>query len=265
MRTIKKRSPPKSLVQWRQSCLAKADLAAHPFNYKALRNTSGLAQAVETGLFKEQGEICAYTGRRISMELKPKYYAWFHIEHLKGQTRCRTEADQGLCDKGFDAHYENMVACWPEPNRKEAVCYGAVLKDEWPKTKEEDYLFISPLKNGCAARFKFSRQGEISAARRNDAAAVATIKKLGLDHKELNALRLNAIRGAFSPNNIPLSFERLERVRKALDVDELTLDSGKNVQLREYCFVIRANIDREISKLRGIAASKRKLNKPKRK
>lgn len=261
VRTIKKRQAPKALVQWRQQRIAANDPVAYPFDYDGLRQSGNVLFAVEQGLFEEQGGICAYTGRRIHLEAGPPQRAVFHLEHLKGQTRCRAEAAKGLCEAGFDAHYNNLVACWPEPNQKQGTSYGAILKDDWPKNAGEDGEFLSPLRADCTKRFKFDRLGEIEAAKQQDAAAEKTITKLGLGHDELIALRKEAIRGGLNPLNRPLKLHEAEKLRTVMDKDEAALNGGANVQLRPFCFALRPMLDKEISKLKGIQKSLKKKQK----
>jgi uncharacterized protein (TIGR02646 family) len=249
VRTIKKRSPPAELVQWRQQRQAAHNPEALPYNYDAMRRTESVNEAVERGLFQEQGGLCAYTGRRIELLPGPPQSAVFHLEHLKGQKRCRREAGQGILDVGFDTHYQNLVACWPEPNRKEGTPYGAVVKYDWPNFSLDDGDFVSPLRQDCTLRFKFDREGQIERALEGDIPAEQTIKKLALDHAELIALRKAAIQGALSPNNRPLKLSAVEKLRREIDRDERDLDNGGNVKLRAYCFAIRQVLDNEVSKL----------------
>lgn len=209
-----------------------------------MRRDSATIHAVEESLLREQGGICAYTGRRISIRK-----CSFHIEHLKPQKHC---------GEGDDCDYENIVACWPEPNSKNAAPYGAVLKGSWPSPDEEN-LFVSPLRSDCTARFKFSRQGEISAAQNDDTPAKTTIDKLGLGHKELTDLRKEAIRGALKPQGRPISRSEVEKLKKEMDRDEAELDAGQSVTLSTFCFAIRPQLDREYIKLSAIRRSKKAL------
>ncbi len=145
MRTIRKRTVPGRLVQWRQERIAQADRVGYPFDYDEMRRNKTVLDQVESGLFSEQGGLCAYTGHRISKAGRVEGQAGFHIEHLK---------PQDYCDAGEDCDYQNMVACWPEPNQKQGTPYGAVLKDNWPKPVEANQ-FVSPLRSDCSHRFRF--------------------------------------------------------------------------------------------------------------
>jgi uncharacterized protein (TIGR02646 family) len=236
-------------VQWRQQRQAAHDSEAWPFTYDAMRQTKPVHEAVERSLNEEQGGLCAYTGRRIELLPGTPQKAVFHLEHLKGQTRCRREANQGMEGVGFDTHYQNLVACWPEPNRKKGTPYGAVVKGDWPDTPLDDSDFVSPLRQDCTQRFKFDREGKIDAARQGDIPATRTIEKLALDDTELTALRKAAIRGALSPNNRPLTLSEAQKALAVMCKDEGDLDNGRNVKLRVFCFAIRQVLEEEVRKL----------------
>jgi uncharacterized protein (TIGR02646 family) len=197
---------------------------------------------VENGLHGEQGAICAYTGRRIQLRPGPPREIGFHLEHLTPQEHC---------EEGEDTDYNNLVACWPEPNSKESAPYGAVLKDNWPSPADE-HLFVSPLRADCTSRFSFDRRGDISIARAGDTAAEETIMRLGLKHKELIALRKAAIQGALNPAGRLLSLPEAEKLRRGMDREEQELNQGRSVTLRPFCFAIRPQVDKEIIKLKAI-------------
>ena len=84
-------------------------------------------------------------------------------------------------------------------------------------------------------------------------ATVETIKKLGLDHKELRALRREAIRGALEPKrNQRLKLAEARKIKAEMERTEADLNSGGNGSLRAFCFAIKPFIDREVRKLEGI-------------
>ena len=242
MRSIKKRVSPGELEDWRGDRAAQNDSVLYPFDYEAMRRNKDVLGKVEDGLFAEQGQICAYTGRRITRQGKPGL-AGFHIEHLKPQERCNL---------GEDCAYENMVACWPEPNQKHGVEYGAVKKDNWPAAGE-DHLFVSPLHTDCTGRFRFAEQedpqfpGEepkwsnwMEPATAGDAAAEATIRQLSLNHRELRALRSTAIFNALiGPDGTAWPLERLRNISTGYAQAEGELDAGNDIQLDPFCFAIR--------------------------
>ena len=245
MRTINKRPPPNELVEWRQARNAAADDATWPYNYDALRRSPPVIDAVNHRLFDEQGGICAYTGIRLAFldDGEPL----FHIEHLKAQDHCA---------RGEDTEYGNLVACWPEPNRKIGAEYGAVKKDKWPFPVDAA-KFVSPLLANCSARFVYRKTGEIEAALASDTAAAETIGRLALNHKELRAIRRSAIRGALQPRRGQrLKLTEARKIKTEMERAETELNSGQNVSLRAFCFVIKPFIDREVRKLTAIQSNK---------
>lgn len=252
MRTIKKRTAPAELEDWRENRLEKNDPALYPFHYSAMRRDKVVLKKVEDGLFAEQGGICAYTGRMIGRNGKWGH-AGFHMEHLTPQ-KCGAI--------GQDTDYLNIVACWPEPNQKEATEYGAVKKDDWP-APEEAALFVSPLDEGCSAKFRFvdrqdpAEDGKDSKhsiwmepSNEGDDAAIETIKRINLNHRELRDLRWNAVFGALNPTgNAFLPLADLEKVATVMDRMAESLDAGADVKLDPFCFAVRQAIDRRIQKL----------------
>lgn len=222
--------------------MAQSDQELYPFDYNAMRRSKHVLRKVEDGLLAEQGQICAYAGRRITRQGKPGQ-AGFHIEHLKPQARC------GL---GEDCDYENMVACWPEPNQTHGKEYGAVKKDNWPAAGE-DHLFVSPLHADCSGRFCFVEQedpqvpGEESKwsnwmkpATAGDGAAEATIHHLNLNHRELRTLRSAAVSEALiGPDGTAWSLSELRNISTGYAQAESDLDAGNEIQLDAFCFAIR--------------------------
>lgn len=242
MRTIKKRAVPASLVTWRQQRIAAHGADGFEFSYEAMRRDAKVVKDVEDGLYREQGAICAYTGRRIQLRAGPPRKVGFHLEHLRAQQ---------YCGPGEDTDYHNLVACWPEPNNKEGVSDGAIVKGNWPSPAEE-HLFVSPLRPDCTSRFSFDRRGNISATQTGDLAAAETIKRLGLGLKELISLRKAAIQGALNPAGRPISQREAEKLKRDMDRTEQELDQGGDVTLRPFCFAIRPQVEKEISKLNAI-------------
>ena len=242
VRTIKKRTPPASCVTWRQQRIAAHGADGFEFTYEAMRRDAAVVADVEDGLHSEQGALCAYTGRRIQLRPGPPREIGFHLEHLTPQEHC---------EEGEDTDYNNLVACWPEPNSKESAPYGAVLKGNWPSPAEE-HLFVSPLRADCTSRFSFDRRGNITATQTGDVAADETIERLGLGLKELTALRKAAIQGALNPAGRPISLSSAEKLRREMDHDEQSLNQGGSIKLTPFCFAIRPQVDKEIIKLKAI-------------
>lgn len=203
------------------------------FSYGEMRRDPAVLRAVEDQLLAEQGYLCAYTGRRLDREN-------FHIEHLRPQ---KPPTGTGAFDLGHDTDYGNMVACWPEPNCASPAEFGAVKKANWP-TPQEISSFLSPLHPRAGSAFRFEFNGEISVAYPADSAANTTLAKLHLTHKELVALRRNAIRGAITPNGKPLARPQLEKLLTVMSRDEADLAAGGEVQLRAFCFAIKPHVER---------------------
>ncbi len=175
MKKITKVAPPDDLKRWKQ------DNAQAPQNLRY-----GLAKfphdEVLKALLREQGHICAYTLKRIC----PKSA---HIEHLKAQTICKEEDRQReLSNQPVireDIAWNNIVACFPEPKPPAAPEYGAVKKGGWWNAID----FVSPLEQNCEQRFRYTADGSIAPANREDSAAAETIKRIGLDNVKLGELR----------------------------------------------------------------------------
>ncbi|MCC6552754.1 MAG: TIGR02646 family protein [Polyangiaceae bacterium] len=214
--------------------------------YDEMRRDRPALEAVEDGLFQEQGGLCAYTGLQIRLETGAPRKVDFHLEHVIPQEHCTY---------GQDADYNNLVACWPRPNCGFEPSFGARKKGSWPSPTEQ-HLFVSPLDSSCAARFAFNRRGEISPAHESDEAANETIKKLGLGDKQLTELRRKAIQGALEPPSGKIKLKDARRLLRGIEEDSARLDRGETIRLRAFSFVIRQALAREIKKLEGIMEKK---------
>ena len=229
MRKIEKRAEPPELTQWRAAHQVDPGGRGINYGYDALRQSSAVADQLLESLLAEQGGLCAYTGRRIDR-------ASAHVEHLRPQTPWRAH-------RGLDVTYSNMVACWPKPNGPRGQ-YGAHPKEDWP-TPGEEALFVSPLSDRCETRFVFNQRGEIKSADATDRAAVATIKRLKLDHKLLTALRGREIESVLGTTRRLALKEARKRLRTIED-SEAALDGGANVLLDPYCFALKQSLRRFI-------------------
>ncbi len=247
MRTIKKRPPPRALTQWRRPRLANARGEGMACTYDEMRRDRPALEAVEDGLFQEQGGLCAYTGIQIRLETGASRKVDFHLEHVIPQKHC---------SYGQDAEYGNLVACWPRPDFRSEPSFGARKKGSWP-SEEERHLFVSPLDDHCTARFSFNRRGEISPANQSDEAAKQTIKKLGLDEAALTELRRKAIQGALEPSpSRKIQLKEARKLLRLIEEDSARLDRGEAVRLLPFSFVIQQAVAREIKKLEAIMSGK---------
>ena len=228
MRWIRKQRPePHALTQWRAHSRDEIN-----FGYALLRSSQETIRIVTDALLREQGWLCAYTGRRIDTNT-------CHIEHLKAQTHCLPEET---------VSYRNMVACYPSPNPKRRTPYGAERKDSWPYPSEQ-HLFVSPLDQTCEERFTFTLRGEIRERSEDDRAAKTTIEKIGLAHQELVAFRKAAIQGTLGRNN-NLSLRAAQRRLNSLR-------SHQGERREPFCFVLVQALQRHIGRLESIARTRR--------
>jgi uncharacterized protein (TIGR02646 family) len=195
MRWIDKRRAPPLLTTWQLKNAADIN-----FGYDLMRTDQAVRQQLAEKLLAEQGDICAYTGRRIGP-------ASFHMEHVK---------PQDFCTPAEAVDYFNIVACYPEPNRGQPCPYGADYKGHFPEPGQE-WLFVSPLDRSCELRFRYTYNGHIRAADENDRAAQCTIEKLNLDHDELKILRRAAIQAILAPGRKQISPAKAKHLLKVLE------------------------------------------------
>jgi uncharacterized protein (TIGR02646 family) len=170
MKYIQKSNGPRIYIRW---CADVAGTAKEDYRELPVAEKEALLGA----LIQEQGELCAYTMRRIADGSS-------HVEHIKPQVVCRAHG------VGEDLNYANLVACFPRDGMKARYRYGAQRKDNW--WDNGGALFVSPLHPACEQRFDFDIDGTISPVRDNPA-AVATIKVLALDHESLTEDRKRVI------------------------------------------------------------------------
>lgn len=229
MRQIQKRIEPQSLTQWRA-----ANQADPNFGYGLI--DTDLRAEVRKALILEQGELCAYTGRKIGDES-------CHIEHLNPQEHCA---------HGEDVAYSNLVACVPAPNVP-GLPYGAHKKGSWPNAAQVAQ-FVSPLLPGCGTRFSFNLRGEISASSAADAAATETIKRLGLNHSQLNQLRKAAIDGTLAGRQRQPAALNAKLARQR--IASLKVAEQAQGTLEPFCFVLLQALEQQVRRLAAIRKSK---------
>lgn len=228
MRKIKKRAEPTSLAEWRAANQADPRGEGINFGYDLLRQSKELVEELTECLLNEQGGLCAYTGRRISRNTT-------HVEHLVAQTHCQ---------RGQDVAYDNLVACWPQPNGPRGE-YGAHPKEDWPPPSEQAH-FVSPLSAGCEKRFRFNPRGEIFPADDADMAARTTIQKLKLDHRNLEALRRAEIDGVLG-KTCRLSLRQARIRLRGIEAAERAIENGASVRLDPYCFALKQVLKKYIA------------------
>ena len=229
MRQITKAAEPAELTAW------KAQNRASP-NYCYESLTSAHRLTVRTALVEEQHGLCAYTGRRIDVDN-------CHIEHLRPQAHC---------GHGEDVDYRNLVAGVPAPNTPQ-LPYGAHKKADWP-TVANEHLFVSPLSNGCAARFSFRLSGEVAAANPTDAATAKTIARLGLNDPALVQLRKAAIDATLQIHGRgPASIGIADARRRLRALEQAERQAGT---LEPFSFVLVQALERQIRRIEKIRAAR---------
>ncbi len=198
MRYIQKQQPPQTFLNWTKS---STDL-----KYK---NLPGDVKAdLKQALLMEQGYLCAYTMKRITMRTS-------HVEHFFSQSQ--------FSEKSLD--FKNMIACYPERGVTSApknVEYGAVYKDN--NTEE----ICSPHKKGVSDQFIFKLNGKVEGT--TDVART-TIRVLNLNHDDLVRERREWIEVAISRATSGGKFSP-KKARSAISTLEKPDQSGK---LEPFC------------------------------
>ncbi|KAM3113168.1 hypothetical protein [Phormidesmis sp. 146-33] len=116
MRWIQKKSEPSELAEWRTRCGKDIN-----FGYNLMRQDNCATKALTEALLKEQGCLCAYTGMRIDgyVDHQDPRLCQCHLGHVKPQDHCTLQET---------VSYTNLVACYPKPNPKAKIPYGAEQK-----------------------------------------------------------------------------------------------------------------------------------------
>ena len=225
MKYIRKAGCPHGYAQW---CRSVADTDKSRWS----EVPSGVKGPLLDALVSEQGQLCAYTMRRIERNSS-------HIEHIKPQSRCRAELP------GSDLNYGNLVACFPADGMRQQYRYGAQKKDNW--WVHDGAEFLSPLQPQCEQRFRFDLTGEVVAADHH-AAANTTIKVLGLNHKSLIDDRKRVIAEFIYGHNgcNPLSRSSAQRLRQ-------TICDLQHGQFYEYCVAIKDALSEHLKAIQKIA------------
>lgn len=222
MKYIRKAGCPPAYAQW---CSAATGTDKCDWREVTLTQKTQLLDA----LIAEQGELCAYTMRRIKRDSS-------HVEHIKPQSLCRSD------QRGSDLEYRNLVACFPREGLKRGYRYGAHRKDNWWDNDGAD--FVSPLQSSCEHFFQFDLDGEVYALG-NRAAARTTIEVLGLNHSSLTEDRRRVIEeiiyGPFGDD--PMSPANARRTR-----DNICRRDG-NGRFVEFCVALRGALEAHLAAL----------------
>lgn len=165
MKYIVKQNEPQDFTDWKM--LANDDWQPA---YGDLRGATKLA--VKNALMAEQGHICCYCERRLTVDDS-------HIEHFRPQS-----------DPSVDPlDFSNLLCSCQNQIKKGVPRHCGNLKDEW----FDVVLLVCPLTPSCEGRFSFTGDGRIGPVSQTDTAALETIKRLGLDIPKLRNLRAKAI------------------------------------------------------------------------
>lgn len=223
MKKIVKTHAPQSLRDW---CNKNKELN---HSYKELCGSQEHKELKEK-LFTEQGQICAYTGRRIYLDDTDILDNW-HVEHIKPQNQCA---------EWEDVDYRNIVACFPVDGGDTSYGYGAPVKGGW----WDESLFVSPLSGDCERRFRFTWSGQVYPNPETHKGAKKTIEILKLDNKDLQNLRKARIDGFFGfgsrTQSRPLS---IPDAKRTLEIIEKYDGNGR---LSEFCFVLKQLLQKYI-------------------
>lgn len=189
---------------------------------------------IKNALLKEQGNICAYTLKRISYETS-------HIEHLKPEELCRQDMKAGR-ETVSDLDYANMVACFPIKGPKGISSdkyFGAIKKGQTWTNDGQDYIL--PLLATCEQNFKFNLSGQIEGTTdkgRN------TVKLLALDHAILTEERKKAIE-SFIGKDKPI--KKAKTTQAIAEIDKM-----ENGNFIEFCIPIKHALTEHLAYLEKV-------------
>lgn len=209
MKHIAKGQPPTELAQWYHGQLVDG----HRINCDYDNMPGEVREAVKQRLLEDQGWLCCYTGIRVSAQSS-------HVEHLKPQTLCTESED--------DIDYRNMLAAYPG-DRSPNCEFGAKAKGSW----YDEELLVSPLNPHCEAKFRFDQFGRVHPATPHDAAAIETIRHLGLDCGRLTSMRERAIEEMLFDKDRTISKAQLKTI-----IDNFCKRNHNRQQFPAFCFAI---------------------------
>lgn len=175
MKKIDKENPPEWFEIWKQNFKNINGREAHYKNdFSSSDNDGGMRrQRLRTQLIKEQGHICCYCMKRISLGNS-------HIEHFWPKTFFPQ----------IDLKYDNLLAsCNGE---------GVILEDEYCGHKKENWWkedMVSPTEAEIEGMFKYTVDGKIHSVQGKPTADIAQemIVQMGLDSFHLIRNRHEAI------------------------------------------------------------------------
>ncbi|WP_175927394.1 retron system putative HNH endonuclease [Burkholderia cepacia] len=162
--------------------------------YSDLQNPE--KRALHTALLDEQGWVCCYCGRSVTLEDS-------HIEHF------RPQHSYGALQLRYDNLHASCVrAAEPTPDRP-LICGHAKGREF-----NED-LHIAPIDPGCEARYIYSQDGAIRPTDLGDAQAIEMARVLALDLPILRAGRSEVLKVFDSAFLETASVDELTQLRDA--------------------------------------------------
>ena len=187
MKHVVKRTAPAKFEAWKS-------LAGETWqpSYPDLRNPE--KKALHQALLKEQGGVCCYCGRRISLEDS-------HIEHFRPQ---ELREDLAL-------EYTNLFASCIRETKPGAPLHCGHAKG----SAFDEVNHVSPLDPGCEQRFIYSLNGAILPTQVRDEAARYMSQLLRLDLEFLRNRRQEVLALVFDPEFLDTASD--EELRKLAD------------------------------------------------
>lgn len=165
MKRVDKGRSPEPFEEWK----GKANDDWQPA-YAELRNPE--KHLLHQTLLKEQGWVCCYCGRTVSLEDS-------HIEHFRPQ-----HAYQAL-----ELSYDNLHAsCLRAAKPGQPLHCGHAKADKF-----DEGMHISPLDPACEHRFMYTSHGQVLSSRRGDEGATYMAALLALDTPVLRHARAEAL------------------------------------------------------------------------
>lgn len=186
MRYIRKGIEPQSFTNWKGA--ANEDWTP---TYNELSNPE--KRNVYNALLQEQGHICCYCERRLTLESGD-----YHIEHLNPQS---ADDDDALDFANF------LCSCLRTTVKGDPLHCGM--------KKGSNVIPVTPFQLNCSENFRFTADGKINGVNEQ---AIKTIEILALDISKLNDLREKALEPFLDPD---LSVDDLKDfVEKYIDIGQ---------------------------------------------
>jgi uncharacterized protein (TIGR02646 family) len=186
MKHVSKEAPAADLEAWK----AQANETWTP-TYQDLRNPE--KQTLHSALLDEQGAVCCYCGRSISLEDS-------HIEHFRPQERY----------PALQLEYANLHASCMRGLQRSVPRHCGHAKDNG---FDED-KHIAPVDPGCERRFMYTLRGEIVPADLADERAQYMIDLLALETPTLRHLREEVLSQTLDPGFLASATqEELQQLR----------------------------------------------------